>query len=53
MGVWMIGTGSISIKPQVDDNLIREYMKFSKEYHPEDEDAEIERIVLLVESGQI
>lgn len=24
-----------------------------KEYHPEDEDAEIERIVLLVESGQI
>ena len=36
MGVWMIGTGSISIKPQVDDNLIREYMKFSKEYHPEE-----------------
>ena len=24
-----------------------------KEYHPEGEDAEIERIVLLVESGQI
>ena len=25
MGVWMIGTGNISIKPQVDESLIKEY----------------------------
>ena len=36
MGVWMIGTGSISIKPQVDEALIKEYIQFSKNYFPEE-----------------
>ena len=36
MGVWMIGTGNISIKPQVDEALIREYIQFSKSYYPEE-----------------
>ena len=36
MGVWMIGTGNIRIKPQVDENLIKEYMQFSKSYYPEE-----------------
>lgn len=31
MGVWMIGKGNISIKPQVDETLIKEYIEFSKE----------------------
>ena len=34
MGVWMIGTGNISIKPQVEENLIKEYMQFSKSCFP-------------------
>lgn len=34
MGVWMIGAGSISIKPQVDEALIREYIQFSKSCFP-------------------
>ena len=34
MGVWMIGTGNISIKPQVEENLIKEYMQFSKSCIP-------------------
>lgn len=36
MGVWMIGTGSISIKPQVEKNLIKEYIQFSKNCFPEE-----------------
>lgn len=36
MGVWMIGTGNISIKPQVDDELIKEYIQFSKSCYPKD-----------------
>ena len=36
MGVWMIGTGNISINPPVDDNLIKEYIKFSRCYYPEE-----------------
>lgn len=36
MGVWMIGTGNITIKPQVDENLIKEYIQFSKRYHPKE-----------------
>ena len=36
MGVWMIGTGSISIKPQVDEELIKEYIQFSKSCHPKE-----------------
>ena len=36
MGVWMIGTGNISIKPQVEENLIKEYIQFSKSCYPED-----------------
>ena len=36
MGVWMIGTGSISIKPQVDEALIKEYIQFSKSCFPEE-----------------
>lgn len=40
MGVWMIGTGSISIKPQVDKALIKEYIQFSKSYYPEEYEEE-------------
>lgn len=36
MGVWMIGTGNISIKPQVKDDLIIEYIQFSKSCFPEE-----------------
>ena len=36
MGVWMIGTGSISIKPQVDETLIKEYVQFSRECYPKE-----------------
>ena len=36
MGVWMTGTGNISIRPQVDENLIKEYMHFSKSCFPEE-----------------
>ena len=36
MGVWMIGTGSISIKPQVDEALMKEYIQFSKSCFPEE-----------------
>ena len=41
MGVWMIGTGNISIKPKVDENLIKEYIQFSKNCFPEDYGEEI------------
>ena len=34
--LWMIGTGNISIKPQVDESLIIEYIQFSKESFPEE-----------------
>lgn len=40
MGVWMIATGSISIKPQVDDNLIKEYINFSKKCYPKEYEDE-------------
>ncbi|MEE0862965.1 MAG: hypothetical protein U0L79_08295 [Lachnospiraceae bacterium] len=30
MGIWMIGTGNITIKPEVDETLIKEYLQFSK-----------------------
>ena len=36
MSVWMIGTGNISVKPQVDESLIMEYLQFSKECFPEE-----------------
>ena len=36
MGVWMIGTGNISIKPQVEENLIKEYIQFSKSCYPKE-----------------
>ena len=36
MGVWMIGTGSITIKPQVDDTLIKEFIQFTKDCYPEE-----------------
>ena len=36
MGVWMIGTGNISIKPQVDEALIKEYIQFSKSFFSEE-----------------
>ena len=36
MSVWMIGIGNISIKPQVDEELIKEYMQFSKICFPEE-----------------
>ena len=36
MSVWMIGTGNILIKPQVDESLIMEYLQFSKECFPEE-----------------
>ena len=40
MGVWMIGTGNISIKPQVDEELIKEYIQFSKSCFPEEYEEE-------------
>ena len=36
MGVWMIGTGNIMIKPQVDETLIKEYVQFSRECFPKE-----------------
>ena len=36
MGIWMIGTGNISIKPQVEEALIKEYIQFSKSCFPEE-----------------
>lgn len=36
MGVWMIGTGNISIKPQLDEAFIKEYIQFSKSFFPEE-----------------
>ena len=36
MSVWMIGTGNISIKPQVDGDLIKEYIQFSRSCFPEE-----------------
>lgn len=36
MSVWMIGTGNISIKPQADEALIKEYIHFSQSYYPEE-----------------
>ena len=36
MGVWLIGAGSIKVKPQVDDELIKEYVEFSKDFVPEE-----------------
>ena len=36
MGAWMIGTGSISIIPQVNEELIKEYIQFSKSCFPKD-----------------
>lgn len=36
MGVWLIGTGNISVKPQVDEAIIKEYIQFSKRYHPKE-----------------
>lgn len=36
MGAWMIGTGNITIKPQVDEALIKEYIQFSKSCFPEE-----------------
>ena len=41
MGVWMIGKGSISIKPQVDEMLIKEYIQFSKNCFPKEYGDEI------------
>ena len=35
MGIWMIGTGNIMIKPKVDETLIKEYIQFSKSCFPE------------------
>lgn len=35
MGIWMIGTGNITIKPEVDESLIKEYIQFSKSSFPE------------------
>ena len=40
MGVWMIGTGNITIKPQVDEELIKEYIQFSKSCFPEEYEEE-------------
>ena len=36
MGVWLIGTGNISVKPQVDEALIKEYMEFSERCAPKE-----------------
>lgn len=35
MGIWMIGTGNITIKPEVDETLIEEYIQFSESCFPE------------------
>ena len=36
MGVWMIGTGNISVKPQVNEAFIKEYIEFSKSCFPKE-----------------
>lgn len=36
MGVWIIGTGNITIKPRVEEGLIKEYIQFSKSCFPEE-----------------
>lgn len=36
MGVWLIGTGNISVKPHVDEALIKEYMEFSERCAPKE-----------------
>jgi len=36
MGAWMIGTGNISVKPQVEDALIKDYIQFSKSNYPKE-----------------
>ena len=36
MGVWMIGTGNITIKPQVNEALIQEYIQFSERCFPKE-----------------
>ena len=36
MGVWMIGTGNITIKPQVNEAFIQEYMQFSERCFPKE-----------------
>ena len=41
MGVWTIGTGRISIKPQVEETLIKEYIQFSKKCFPEEYGKEV------------
>ena len=40
MGVWMIGTGNITIKPQVDETFIKEYVQFSKSCFPKEYEEE-------------
>ena len=40
MGVWMIGTGNITIKPEVDEALIKEYIQFSKSCFPQEYEDE-------------
>ena len=41
MGVWMIGTGNIMIKPQVDEALIKEYAQFSQSCFPKEYGNEV------------
>lgn len=36
MSVWVIGTGSITIKPDIDESLIKEYVEFSRSCFPEE-----------------
>lgn len=36
MGVWMIAAGSVSVKPQVEETLIKEYIQFSKNSIPKE-----------------
>ena len=40
MSIWMIGTGNISIKPQVEESLIKEYLQFSKNCLPKEYEEE-------------
>ena len=41
MGVWMIGTGNISVKPRVEEALIKEYIQFSESCFPKEYRKEI------------
>ena len=34
MGVWTIGIGNMTIRPQVDEKLIKEYIEFSNTCFP-------------------